>query len=91
MYPALTSPVQGDRHRAVTAALTSIAAHLSAHRALNDTQNSGNAFLGRPALVQRINLAAILIPYSPVRVRRQHLAISKVYPFVALLNYALAT
>src|ERR1022692_444321 len=73
------------------AALTSIAAHLSTHRALTDTQNARDAFLAGPALAQRINLAAILLPYSPVLAHRQPLAISRGYPFVALLNYALAT
>ena len=72
-------------------ALTSIAAHLSTYRALTDTQNAGDAFLAGSALAQRINLAAILIPYSPVLTHRQPLAISRGYPFVALLNYALAT
>src|SRR5271157_463071 len=73
------------------AALTSIAAHLPTHCALTDTQNARDAFLAGPALAQRINLAAILIPYSPVLAHRQPLAISRGYPFVALLNYALAT
>ena len=72
------------------AALTSIAAHLPAHRALTDTQNARDAFLAGPALAQRINLAAILIPYSRIA-HRQPLAISRGYPFVALLDYALAT
>ena len=73
------------------AALTTIAVHLPAHRALTDAQNFGDAFLARSALAQRINLAAILILYSPVLAHRQPLAISRGYPIVASLNYALAT
>ena len=45
------------------AALTTIAVNLPAHRALTDAQNFGDAFLARPTLAQRINLAAILILY----------------------------
>jgi hypothetical protein len=33
------------------------------NRALTDAQNFGDAFLARPTLAQRINLAAILILY----------------------------
>jgi hypothetical protein len=42
-------------------------------------------------LAQCINLAAILILYSPVLAHRQPLAISRGYPIIASLNYALAT
>ena len=42
-----------------------------------------------PALAQRINLTAILVRYSPVLPHRQPLAMSRGYPFVASLNYAL--
>ncbi|MGA2313076.1 MAG: hypothetical protein ABSF87_12015 [Xanthobacteraceae bacterium] len=73
------------------AALTTIAVNLSAHRALTDAQNFGDAFLARPTLAQRINLAAILILYSPVLAHRQPLAISRGYPIIASINYALAT
>jgi hypothetical protein len=73
------------------AALTTIAVNLPAHRALTDAQNFGDAFLARPTLAQRINLAAILILYSPVLAHRQPLAISRGYPMIASLNYALAT
>src|SRR5207342_2905023 len=55
------------------AALTPITAHL----------------LADPALAQRINLTAILVRYSPVLPHRQPLAMSRGYPFVASLNYAL--
>src|SRR5947207_927619 len=48
------------------AALTPIAAHLSAHRALTDAQNAGDAFLADPAPAQRINLTTILVCYSSV-------------------------
>ena len=58
------------------AALTTIAVNLPAHRAMTDAQNFGDAFLARPTLAQCINLAAILILYSPI---------------IASLNYALAT
>ena len=51
------------------AALTTIAVNLPAHRALTDAQNFGDAFLARPTLAQCINLAAILILYSPVLAR----------------------
>jgi hypothetical protein len=47
--------------------------------------------LARPTLAQRINLTAILILYSPVLVHRQPLAISRGYPIIASLDYALAT
>jgi hypothetical protein len=47
--------------------------------------------LARPTLAQRINLAAILILYSPVLAHRQPLAISRGYPIIVSLNYALAT
>ena len=73
------------------AALTAIALHLPTHRALTDAQNFGDAFLARPTLAQRINLTAILIFYSPVLVHRQPLAISRGYPIIASLDYALAT
>jgi hypothetical protein len=73
------------------ATLTPIAAYLSAHCALAYAQNFGDAFLARPACVQRINLAAVLIRYSPVLAHQQPLAISRGYPFVVSLNYALAT
>jgi hypothetical protein len=73
------------------AALTTIAVNLPAHRALTDAQNFGDAFLARPTLAQCINLAAILILYSPVLAHRQPLAISRGYPIIASLNYALAT
>src|SRR6266446_6747263 len=71
------------------AALTPITAHLSAHRALTDAQNVGDAFLADPALAQRINLTAILVRYSPVLPHRQPLAMSRGYPFIASFNYAL--
>jgi hypothetical protein len=71
------------------AALTPITAHLSAHRALTDAQNAGDAFLADPALAQGINLTAILVRYSPVLPHRQPLAMSRGYPFIAPLNYAL--
>ena len=60
-------------------------------RALTDAQNFGDAFLARPTLAQRINLTAILIFYSPVLVHRQPLAISRGYPIITSLDYALAT
>ena len=63
------------------AALTTIAVNLPAHCALTDAQNFGDAFLARPTLAQRINLAAILILYSPVLAHRQPLVISRGYPF----------
>ena len=59
------------------------------NRALTDAQNFGDAFLARPTLAQRINLTAILIFYSPVLVHRQPLAISRGYPIIASLDYAL--
>jgi hypothetical protein len=58
---------------------------------LTDAQNFGDAFLARPTLAQRINLTAILIFYSLVLVHRQPLAISRGYPIIASLDYALAT
>src|ERR1035437_10844927 len=73
------------------AALTPIAVHLAAHRALTDAQKAGDAFLAGPALAQRINLAAILIRYSSVLAHRQPLAITRGYPFIASLNYALGS
>ena len=42
---------------------------------LTDTQNAGDTFLAGPTLAQRINLAAILILYSPVLAHRQPLTI----------------
>ena len=57
---------------------------------VTDAQNAGDASLAGPALAKRINLAAILIPYSPVLAHRQPLAISRGYSFVASSNYALA-
>ena len=62
------------------AALTAITAHLSAHRALTDAQNAGDAFSAGPALAQRINLTAILVCYPPVLPHRQPLAMSRGYP-----------
>src|SRR4029077_11475490 len=62
------------------AALTPIAAHLSAHRALTDAQNAGDAFLADPATAQRINLTTILVCYSSVLPHRQPLKISRGYP-----------
>jgi hypothetical protein len=70
-------------------ALPPIAAHLSGHRALAYAQNFSDAFLAGPSLAQRINLAAILIHYPSVVAHRQPLEISRDYPSVALLNYAL--
>src|SRR5580704_19066122 len=68
------------------AALTPIAAHLSAHRTLAYAQNFGDAFLAGPTLAQRINLAAILIPYPPVVAHRQPLEISRGYPRRGLIR-----
>jgi hypothetical protein len=62
------------------AALTPIAAHLSAHRALTDAQNAGDAFLADPAPAQRINPTTILVCYSSVLPHRQPLEISRGYP-----------
>jgi hypothetical protein len=53
---------------------------LSAHRALTDAQNAGDAFLASPALAQGINLTAILVRYSLVFADRQSLAMSRGYP-----------
>jgi hypothetical protein len=73
------------------ATLTSVAAYLSAYCALAHAQNFGNAFLAGPTLAQRINLAAVLIRYSPVLAHQQPLAIPRGYSDIASPNYALGS